>query len=284
MGLLSNGSDMRRGASTVPFEQLCEVPGTLGRWDAELIVHLSDAQHERSVSGDLLEIGTWHGRTSVLLGSLADEGEELQVCDLFETAPPTEAGQRELELGGERSMCRRAEFEATYERFHAKPPVIHECSSEELTEAQLGPNFRFVHIDGSHLYETVLHDLALARSVLTKGGIVAVDDIINLGHLGVAAAVWNDALADGLEPFACTPAKLYATLDEDDAARYASVVAEVTQEAGNELRENVVGGKRILATWSPPPTLRERVVARARRTLHRIAPWGVVFGPAALGF
>jgi hypothetical protein len=284
MGLMSNGSDTRRRASTVPFEQLCEVPGTLGQWDAELIVQLSDAQHRRSVTGDLLEIGTWHGRTSVLLGSLADEGEELQVCDLFETAPPTEAGQRELELGGEDTVCRRAEFEATYERFHASLPVIHECSSEELTEAELGPNFRFVHIDGSHLYETVLHDLALARSVLTKGGIVAVDDIINLGHLGVAAAVWNDALADGLKPFACTPAKLYATLDEDDAARYAAVVEEVTEEAGNELRENVVGGTRILATWSPPPTLRQRVVARARRTLHRIAPWSLAFGPAALAF
>ena len=111
---------------------------------------------------------------------------------------------------------------------------------------------------------------------------LAVDDIINLGHLGVAAAVWNDALADGLKPFACTPAKLYATLDEDDAETYASVVAELTHEAGNELRENVVGGTRILATWSPPPTLRKRMVARARRTLHRLAPWGVVLGSAAL--
>jgi len=283
MGLMSSGSSTRRRASAVAFDELQEVPGTLGPWDAELIVHLSEAQHRRAVSGDLLEIGTWHGRTSVLLGSLADEGEELQVCDLFETAPPTEAGQRELE-GGEHTVCCRSEFEATYERFHGSPPVIHECSSEELTEAELGPTFRFVHIDGSHLYETVLHDLALARSVLTKGGIVAVDDIINLGHLGVAAAVWNDALADGLRPFACTPAKLYATLDEDDAETYASVVADVTQEAGNELRENVVGGTRILATWSPPPTLRQRAAARARRTLHRIAPWGLVVAPVALGF
>jgi hypothetical protein len=272
-----------RGAAPVPFEQLREVPGTLAPWDAELIVHLSEAQHQRSVSGDLLEIGTWHGRTSVLLGSLADEGEELQVCDLFETPPPTQAGRRELELGGEDSICGRDEFEATYERFHAKPPVIHECSSEELNEAELGPNFRFVHIDGSHLYETVLHDLALARSILTKGGIVAVDDIINLGHLGVAAAVWNDALADGVKPFACTPAKIYATLDEEDAETYASVVAEVTLDAGNELRENVVSGTRILATWSPPPTLRERVVGRARRTLRSVVPWGVVFGHAAVG-
>ena len=73
--------------------------------------------------------------------------------------------------------------------------------------------------------------------------------------------------ATGLVPLACTPTELFATLDEDDASAYATVVAEAAREAGREFRENVVAGARIVGTWSKQPTLRHRVIRKARRAL-----------------
>ncbi len=252
----------------VPYVgRLEEVPGSLERGDAELMVYLSEAQHVRSVRGDLLEIGTWFGRTSILLGFLAGEGEQLQVCDLFDRAPPTEEGRRAL-IESDEGIATLADFQASYGRFHSTMPVIHQCPSGELSVTTLGRSFRFVHIDGSHLYEAVLEDMTLAHSILKKGGIVVFDDIANLGHLGVPAAVWSGVGATGLVPFACTPTKLCATLDEDDASAYATVVAEAARAAGHEVRENVVAGTRIVGTWSKQPTLRQRVVRKARRAVR----------------
>lgn len=255
-------------AQLVPYiGRLDDIPGGLERWDAELMVHLSEAQHGRSVRGDLLEIGTWLGRTSVLLGFLAGEGEQLQVCDLFDRVPATEEGRRALiESGGQTVTL--ADFQASYARFHSTMPVVHQCPSSELSVTNVGRIFRFVHVDGSHVYEAVLEDLALVHSILKKGGIVVFDDIANLGHLGVPAAVWSGARATGLVPFACTPTKLYATLDENDAAAYAIVVADAAREAGHQVRENVVAGARIVGTWSKQPTLQQRVVRKARRAVR----------------
>lgn len=255
-------------AQLVPYlGRLDDIPGGLERWDAELMVHLSEAQHGRSVRGDLLEIGTWLGRTSVLLGFLAGGGEQLQVCDLFDRVPPTEAGRQALIESGDGTVT-LADFQASYGRFHSTMPVIHQCPSGELSVTNVGRSFRFVHVDGSHLYEAVLEDMALAHSILKKGGIVVFDDIANLGHLGVPAAVWSGVRATGFVPFACTPTKLYATLDEDDASAYATVVADAAREACHEVRENVVAGAKIVGTWSKAPTLQQRVVRKALRTVR----------------
>jgi hypothetical protein len=246
-----------------------DVPGFLGALDAALFLRLAETQARRDTRGHLLEIGAWYGKSAIVLGSLKREDEELHVCDLFETPPPTAAGRREL---GGHDAPSRAQFEATYERVHGELPVVHHCPSSMLSARELGPNqYRFIHLDGSHRYEAVLTDIALARELAADECVIVFDDFSNLGHLGVAAAVWPSVVSSEVEPFACTPAKLYATLDKRHAAAYREAVETFASEHGNEVRRtDFFGSTSVIATWAAPRSLRTRVVDRARRTLRAV--------------
>lgn len=90
--------------------------------------------------------------------------------------------------------------------------------------------------DGSHRYEAVLADIALARALAADECVMAFDDFSNLGHLGVAAAVWPSVVSSEVEPFACTPTKLYATLEKRYAPAYREAVETFASERGNEIR------------------------------------------------
>jgi hypothetical protein len=217
----------------------------------------------------LLEIGAWYGKSAIVLGSLKREEEELHVCDLFETPPPTAAGRRELDG---HDVPSRAQFEAAYKRVHGELPIVHQCASSMLSARELGPNqFRFIHLDGSHRYEAVVTDIALARELAADECVIVFDDFSNLGHLGVAAAVWPSVVSSEVEPFACTPAKLYATLDKRHAAAYREAVETFVSEHGYEVRRtDFFGSTSVTATWVAPRSLRACVVDRARRTLRAV--------------
>ena len=143
-----------------------------------------------------------------------------------------------------------------------------------LSARELGPNqFRFIHIDGSHRYEAVLTDIALARELAADECVIVFDDFSNLGHLGVAAAVWPSVVSSEVEPFACTPAKLYATLEKRHADAYREAVETFASEHGNEIRRtDFLASTSVTATWPAPRSL------RATRSQPR-PPHATVGGP-----
>jgi methyltransferase family protein len=266
-----------RPDSTAELLEQCEdVPGFLDATDAALFVRLAEIQASGDIRGHLLEIGAWYGRSAIVLGFLKRQNEDLHVCDLFETPPPTAEGRRELAgKGVPLEAPSRAQFEAAYERVHGELPLVHQRASSMLSARELGSNqFRFIHIDGSHVYDAVLADIALARELAADGCIIVFDDFTNLGHLGVAAAVWPAVVRREVEPFACTHAKLYATVGKHHAVAYRDAVETFARERGDEVRRtDFPGATRIIATWPPPRPLRARVLNRARRTLRSSVSW-----------
>jgi methyltransferase family protein len=123
--------------------------------------------------------------------------------------------------GSHRQDGSRADFEASFRSFHDTVPVIHQMTSKDLSAGELGGDrFRFVHVDGSHIYEAATEDVGLASEIATEGGVVAFDDFANVGHPGVAAALWPAVMERDLEPYAWSPSKLYATRENDLADRY----------------------------------------------------------------
>ena len=183
-----------------------EMPGWFLLEDILLFEKLNRQQKREGLAGDLFEIGAYYGKSAVLLGYLVADGERLFVCDAFEGSLPTDANRKESRYAA--GLTQRV-FESNYRRFHHDLPEILACSSTELRKYNLSRGFRFVHIDGSHVYDIVKNDIEVAKRVLIKGGIVVFDD--HCTHPGVSAAIWEEAANGDLIPFCLTPKKLYAT-------------------------------------------------------------------------
>ena len=177
--------------------------------DAAVLCALNDYQQSLGVTGDLLEIGCYHGASAILLGTFTAGDEQLVVCDLFGEAPSSDQ-----HFSSDASF--RSTFETNYLRFHDALPTIIAEPSTSLSSSELGRRFRMIHIDGAHDYASVRNDLLLAKELLIPGGIVIFDDIISLHTPGVSGAVWEGVVNDGLLPLFQTR-KLYATWDPDVA-------------------------------------------------------------------
>src|SRR5262249_26528761 len=121
------------------------VPGWLLDIDATLFIGVDAMQRAHGARGDLLEIGVFYGKTSILLGYLARPGEALVVCDVFEdTQALSGEGQLEHDTYYHRSL-RRSEFERHYLRFHATLPTIIVAPSSTLDADAWVGRFRLIH-------------------------------------------------------------------------------------------------------------------------------------------
>lgn len=181
------------------------IPGWMHELDLRIFGDILSAQLDAGIDGDILEIGSYHGKSAIALGYGLCADESLTVCDLFGLTPdgvPTEGIDDYAGLTIEA-------FERQYARFHARSPIIHTCPSSEL--ALDGQEFRFVHIDGGHAYGVVRDDITLVDQHVLPGDVVALDDYRSAHTPGVAAAAWEAVSCGVLYPFLLSEVKMYAT-------------------------------------------------------------------------
>jgi hypothetical protein len=199
------------------FNAVENIRGWFHEDDAWVFEAIDKIQTSNRIGGDILEIGVYQGRSAAFLGFLLQPNERLVVCDLFEEQGVNEDNQAEKAVWY--PTLKREEFERQYLQVHAQLPNILACRSSRLTRVgKLSPTFRFIHIDGSHLYRIVKQDLHTACALLKKGGIIAIDDYRMAHTPGVAAAAWEAVLAGKLIPLCLTPQKMYATCKHTDVA------------------------------------------------------------------
>lgn len=193
--------------------QIDTVRGWFYHPDVTLFGALLAVQLGGFVTGDLLEIGTYRGKSAILLGYGLRPDEQLVVCDLFgRVMGHTHILQRQKAYAD----LEQAQFLANWDRWHQRRPEVHACESGDLDLD--GRRFRFVHIDGCHSYQCVAKDVALAAQHAAEGAVIACDDYRTVQVPGVAAAVWQ-AVGDGLlYPFAATGMKLYGCASKSDQA------------------------------------------------------------------
>jgi hypothetical protein len=190
------------------------IPGWFHPPDTWLFHAFNELQDKHGIGGDILEVGTYLGRTAILLGYLLRPGERLVVCDVWEdSAELSPENRTEDELYHE--GLSRGEFERNYLRFHSALPDICQMPSGELDQHLPAGSFRFIHVDGSDAYDVVRDDIAIARKLLTKGGVLALDDWSMPEAPGVGLAIWEEYLKGDLIPLCFSTYKLYATWDPD---------------------------------------------------------------------
>ena len=163
------------------FDRIRNIPGYFTYDDCAHFVLLLRVQKRLGVHGDLLEIGTYFGRSTAVLASELAAGERLLACDPFEkettygySTPPTRD-----DVVRNVSALSSAAADGRLD--------ISEGFSADLDLT--GRRFRFVHVDGSHEYADALADLRAAIGHVVPGGIIAVDDYEHPLWTGVTHAV-----------------------------------------------------------------------------------------------
>ena len=213
---------MTDAAWTLYAEQMDNVDGWFFEADVALFSKLLACQTAERITGDMLEIGTYQGKSAILMGYGLRDDEELVICDLFDAV--VDHADISPIPRQQYSGLDQQQFLANWDRFHTRRPTLEVCESAELDLGERA--LRFIHIDGCHSYQCVAKDINLAVTHTVKRGVIAMDDYRGVETPGVAAAVWQ-AVGNGvLFPFAATYMKLYACTSAADQSYWSERVRD----------------------------------------------------------
>lgn len=155
-----------------------------GWFNGDDLVHfwlVLEMQAAAGLTGDLLEIGCFHGRSAAVLAMQLRAGERLILCDAFNLPQAEAYGDAPTPERVRRNLL-RAVPEIDGSRVEIIP-----CLSRDLRlPADL--RLRFAHVDGGHSREEALGDLRLCARHLLPGGILVLDDYRHPSYPGVSEA------------------------------------------------------------------------------------------------
>ena len=224
--------------------KLNAVPGWLDRVDQICLQEVLTYQSSVDMSGDLLELGVYQGKSAIHLAHYLSQGESITVCDLFDEAS-SEQTIRADARHAYRSLS-QATFEKNWLTFFDKLPTIVRGLSSTIVNYVEPSSCRLVHIDASHMYEHVMQDAVNARSLLLPDGVVVFDDYRTEHTLGTAAAVWENVISLGLNPVCATRMKFYGTWGDPEPYQ---AIFEKILTTRSDLRLDdytICGGRRIV--------------------------------------
>ncbi len=203
-----------------------DIPGWFMPIDQAAFTWVLQFQNRIEPEGALVEMGVFKGKSAVLIGNHRRPGEVFTCCDLFDDITTHHAADEKEQRFFKSQSLTQAEFERNYLAFHRELPRIVRAPTGEITRHVAPATARFVHIDAGHTYDLVREDCASARAMLRENGVVVFDDYRKSNTMGVAAAMWEAILNEGLKPIANTDYKLYATWGDPAPLR-----AEITRRA-----------------------------------------------------
>ena len=163
------------------------IKGAAVLWDC-----LLSFQNQQAINGNFLEIGCWKGKSATCSTMFAADDEYCVFSDRI-ILP---------ELKDSLSQIRKT-----------KNLFVEGLSSELASNkqfAELGSNFRWIHIDGEHSGEAITQDLSLAHEMLGELGIISVDDVPSAAYPQLFYAVVEYLSKNpDLTMFACGHNKIY---------------------------------------------------------------------------
>ncbi|MFD5462481.1 class I SAM-dependent methyltransferase [Kitasatospora sp. NPDC127059] len=236
-----------KGESRQPGEPtvLEDVPGWFWDHDRHSFEWFLGRQAKQGVTGDLMEMGAYLGRSAIVIGEHLRPGETFTVCDLFDSDAPDEENSTEMSISYRKTLTRSA-FETNYLAFHEELPEIIQAPTSVLAGGRVAAGaYRFIHIDASHLYEHVVGDLQVARTALQDQGVVVLDDYRSQHTPGVAAATWEAVFNHGLRPIMLTECKFYGTWGDPEPFQR-DLLDRVDLAAGCHLSTETLNGRQLL--------------------------------------
>jgi len=170
--------DLRLAVGNFFDDQYLSINGMSSQLAARCMAEILIWQGEAGLSGAVLELGVFEGRTFVLM-ALAATGDAVTGIDTF-VHPDDDKIDR---------------FRRNLDRFGIDQARVREikASTLEVSAASLlstmGSVARFIHVDADHTYESVKHDIALAHQCLAPEGVLCLDDVLHPVYPGLTLAV-----------------------------------------------------------------------------------------------
>ena len=220
-------------------------PGWLVRLDAELMYLLATLQRGRALSGGILEIGTYAGKSAIALAAALGPDETLFLCDPYvDTAPTSDTACEGRErLHPETPLANLARV---FPLLHVE--FLHYPSSELPSMGLSDANLRVVHVDGSHSYEDCRSDILWSRRHLDDSmGLLVVDDFRAAQTPGVAAAFWETYLAGYFQDCILTEHKAYLLFGSGWSGWISWLLPILRGRVG--LQEERVGRRTLTRLW-----------------------------------
>jgi hypothetical protein len=195
--------------------------GLIGGLDGILFRELVTGQIKHGIQGSLVEIGVHYGRSFFLLALGRSGSEKALAVDLFEDDLLHTNRQGIGRFGGFRENCRKYRLDLSEGEILKGSSL--EISAQEIVD-RVG-EVRFFSIDGGHMYKHVANDLRLAEKVLTRDGIICLDDMFSAlwPEVAIATFDWLRAAGNRFVPFLATKDKLYLC-DSSYASLYLAMI------------------------------------------------------------
>ncbi len=247
------------------LEKVKRIDGWLSFDDAVSFYLLLKIQKDFSISGTVLEIGVYRGKSAIYIAQLLDPDERFFCCDIFE-------GETEilnsLEIEESYPSLSRRSFEENFMENLGYLPDIFQLTSGVFWSELNDILFRMIHIDGSHLYEIVKNDLISATKFIQPStGIIVVDDFRAQHTVGVSLAVWETIISMKLRPIVITSAKIYLVKPEfnldlqyfSDFLGLQKIDYAIEEILGNKVIRiknttdiNLYKNRSLIKDWIPP--------------------------------
>lgn len=146
---------------------------------AEFFLWVDYIQKKNGISGNLIEIGTYQGKSAILLALMVTiNKEKFAICDDFDNKK-NKIPVKQLFLKNLKSFFNDISFTEIYSKKSSQ------LNSEECK------NIRFFHLDGGHSAEETYQDLKLASESIIESGIIAIDDLFNEFWPGVMEGIYK---------------------------------------------------------------------------------------------
>jgi predicted O-methyltransferase YrrM len=164
-------------AGTSTFEQALRLIDGVEGWlsDGQARV-LWDAARAVRAPGRIVEIGSFRGRSMIVLASAAEPGVELVAIDPH---GGSDRGPQEIEADAQRGDADNAAFESNLTRAGVRDRVRHVRMFAREAVGEVAGDIDVLYIDGAHRYRPVREDVELWGARVRPGGTMLMHDAFN---------------------------------------------------------------------------------------------------------
>jgi predicted O-methyltransferase YrrM len=145
------------------------VPGFSSLLSARVNAELLLWQRGQNISGSVAELGVYLGRSAIALALATDSPDRFLAMDKF--VWPNNAL--------ERFQAFARKFGVSEDRLVSLAADARDVTPQQLLSAVEGHAFRFFHVDGDHAPEGLRKDLELVCEIMTKEGVLCLDDMLH---------------------------------------------------------------------------------------------------------